>query len=98
MRTLLIWVGRSAGILGIALMLLAGVVRLSGAFWLGGFHCTTPLLSLFGDAGVDEGDGLVVVVGEDVAGPHDLLQGPGQGGSIVDAAAELGELHGVSIA
>ena len=37
-------------------------------------------------------------MGEDVVGPHDLPQGPGQGAPVVDAAAELGELHGVSIA
>ena len=37
-------------------------------------------------------------MGEDVVGPHDLLQGPGQGAPVVDGAAELGELHGVSIA
>ena len=43
MHRLLIWVGRSAGILGIALMLLAGLVRLSGAFWLGGFQIGTVL-------------------------------------------------------
>lgn len=43
MELLLLWVGRVAGAAGALLALLAGIVRLSGQFWLGSFQVTTLL-------------------------------------------------------
>ena len=38
METLNIWTGRLAGLVGVVLCVIAGAVRLSGAYWLGGFQ------------------------------------------------------------
>lgn len=43
MHNLLIWIARLAGILGVALIVVAGFARLSGAFWLAGFQIGTLL-------------------------------------------------------
>ncbi len=43
METLLIWTGRLAGLAGVVLCVIAGAVRLSGAYWLGQFQATTFL-------------------------------------------------------
>ena len=43
METLLIWTGRLAGLAGVVLCLIAGAVRLSGAYLLGQFQVTTLL-------------------------------------------------------
>lgn len=43
MRALLTWVGRFAGLLGVALIILAAGERLAGAYWLGGFQVGTIL-------------------------------------------------------
>ena len=43
MEQLLVWIGRCAGIGGVALCAIAIVARLSGAFWLGGFQVGTLL-------------------------------------------------------
>jgi len=43
METLLIWTGRLAGLAGVVLCIIAGAVRLSGAYWLGQFQATTFL-------------------------------------------------------
>jgi hypothetical protein len=42
---MLLWVGRLAGIAGALLCVLAGVVRISGHFWLGNFQLGTLLLA-----------------------------------------------------
>lgn len=41
MSNLLLWVGRLAGLAGIALCLVAVGARLGGAFWLGNFQVGT---------------------------------------------------------
>jgi hypothetical protein len=43
MRALLIWIGRVAGIIGIAVIGVAIAARLGGAHWLGGFQVGTLL-------------------------------------------------------
>lgn len=43
MNTLLIWFARVAGIIGVAVIALAAVGRLSGAYWIGGFQVGTVL-------------------------------------------------------
>ena len=43
METLLIALGRLAGLAGAVLCMVAGVARLTGAYWLGGFQLTTLL-------------------------------------------------------
>jgi hypothetical protein len=42
-ETLLIWTGRLAGLAGVVLCVIAGAVRLSGAYWVGGFEAITLL-------------------------------------------------------
>jgi hypothetical protein len=44
MQELLVWIGRLAGIAGVALCAVAAVVRLAGAYWLAGFQVGTLLL------------------------------------------------------
>ncbi len=44
MRKLLVWIGRLAGIAGVALCAVAVVARLVGAYWLAGFQVGTLLL------------------------------------------------------
>jgi len=43
MELLLLSLGRIAGIAGAAVCAIAGVARLAGAYWLGGFQVTTLL-------------------------------------------------------
>lgn len=43
MQALLTWIGRVAGIVGVAVAGLAVVGRLGGAYWLGGFQVGTLL-------------------------------------------------------
>ena len=43
MRNSLIWLGRSAGIVGLTLCLGSGVARLTGQHWLGDFETSTVL-------------------------------------------------------
>ena len=43
MRTLLVWIARLAGVLGIATIAVAFGVRLAGAHWLGSFQIGTIL-------------------------------------------------------
>ena len=43
METLLIWLGRLAGVAGVVLCVIAGATRLLGAYWLGQFQTTTLL-------------------------------------------------------
>jgi hypothetical protein len=43
METLLIWIGRLAGVAGVVLCVIAGATRLLGAYWLGQFQTTTLL-------------------------------------------------------
>ena len=43
MQELLVWVGRLAGVAGVALCAVAVVTRLVGAYWLGGFQVGTLL-------------------------------------------------------
>ena len=43
MQALLIWIGRVAGIIGIAVIGVAIAARLGGAYWLGGFQVGTLL-------------------------------------------------------
>ena len=45
MQALLIWIGRVAGITGVALIVVAIAARLGGAYWLGGFQVGTLLLA-----------------------------------------------------
>lgn len=44
MTSLLLTAGRVLGGLGLALMVVAALVRLTGAYWLGGFQVGTLLL------------------------------------------------------
>ena len=44
MKGLLLAAGRLLGAVGFVLMIVAGVVRLTGAYWLGGFQVGTLLL------------------------------------------------------
>ena len=43
METLLIAIGRLAGLAGAVVCAVAGVARLTGAYWLGGFQLATLL-------------------------------------------------------
>jgi hypothetical protein len=43
MRTLLTWIGRLAGALGVATIIAAVAARLAGAYWLGGYQVGTIL-------------------------------------------------------
>ncbi|MFO1421578.1 MAG: hypothetical protein U1F59_11715 [Candidatus Competibacteraceae bacterium] len=43
METLLLWIGRLAGLAGVAITLIAIGARLTGAFWIGGFQAGTLL-------------------------------------------------------
>jgi len=43
MEELLVWIGRLAGVAGVALCVVAVVARLVGAYWLGGFQVGTLL-------------------------------------------------------
>jgi hypothetical protein len=43
METLLIAIGRLAGLAGVAVCAVAGIARLAGAYWLGGFQLGTLL-------------------------------------------------------
>ncbi len=43
METLLIWTARITGLAGVVFYVIAGAVRLSGAYWLGGFQVITLL-------------------------------------------------------
>ena len=43
MYTLLMWLARLAGIFGVAVILIAGLARVAGAFWLGSFQVGTLL-------------------------------------------------------
>ena len=45
MQALLIWIGRVAGIIGVAVIGVAIAARLGGAYWLGGFQVGTLLLA-----------------------------------------------------
>ncbi len=45
MRALLIWIGRVAGIIGVAVIGVAIAARLGGAYLLGGFQVGTLLLA-----------------------------------------------------
>jgi hypothetical protein len=44
MNNLLLWLGRVAGVAGLLLIVVAVAVRLTGAYWLGGFQVGTVLL------------------------------------------------------
>lgn len=44
MNNLLLLLGRAAGVVGLLLIAVAVVVRLTGAYWLGGFQIGTVLL------------------------------------------------------
>lgn len=43
MTRLLIWIARMAGTCGVALIAVAAVTRLAGAYWIGGFQMGTLL-------------------------------------------------------
>jgi len=43
MQSMLMWLGRVAGIAGTLVCLVGGLVRLSGSYWLGGFQAGTLL-------------------------------------------------------
>jgi hypothetical protein len=43
MKSLLLWTGRSAGLGGTVLCIVAAATRLSGRYWLGGFQGGTLL-------------------------------------------------------
>ena len=45
METVLLWIGRLAGLLGVIVCLIAAGVRLTGAFWIGGFQAGTLFLT-----------------------------------------------------
>ncbi|GIX28409.1 MAG: hypothetical protein KatS3mg123_2290 [Burkholderiales bacterium] len=45
METLLLWIGRLAGLAGVLVCAVAVAVRLSGAYWLAGFQAGTLLLA-----------------------------------------------------
>jgi hypothetical protein len=44
MNDLMLWLGRLAGVVGLLLVAVAVGVRLTGAYWLGGFQVGTMLL------------------------------------------------------
>ena len=43
MNNLLLWLGRSAGVVGLILCLLSGATRLAGRHWFGDFEALTVL-------------------------------------------------------
>ncbi len=43
MQELLVWVGRLAGVAGVAVCAVSGGARVTGAYWLGGFQVGTLL-------------------------------------------------------
>jgi hypothetical protein len=45
MNDMLLWLGRLAGFAGIVVCAIAGALRLSGAYWLGGFQIGTLLVA-----------------------------------------------------
>ncbi|MEO7150112.1 MAG: hypothetical protein ABIX46_00140 [Burkholderiaceae bacterium] len=45
MNNLLLWIGRSAGLAGALVCVIAVLTRLSGTFWLAGLQVTTWLLA-----------------------------------------------------
>lgn len=45
METVLLWIGRLAGVVGVIVCLIAAGARLSGAFWIGGFQAGTLFLA-----------------------------------------------------
>ncbi len=45
MTDLLLWLGRIAGAVGLLVCAFAALVRISGAFWIGGFQVGTLLLA-----------------------------------------------------
>lgn len=48
MHRLLLLAGRLSGLGGLALCLIAGIARLSGSFWLGGYQVGTMLVAGIG--------------------------------------------------
>ncbi len=46
METVLLWIGRLAGVVGVLVCLIAAAVRLTGAFWVGGFRGVNSGFSL----------------------------------------------------
>ncbi len=44
METLLVWIGRLAGAVGVLVGAVAAAVRVTGSYWLGGFQLGTLLL------------------------------------------------------
>ncbi|MCP5158169.1 MAG: hypothetical protein H6975_01940 [Gammaproteobacteria bacterium] len=42
---MLLWIGRSAGMVGVIICLIATSARLAGAFWVGGFQAGTLFLA-----------------------------------------------------
>ncbi|HPF58856.1 MAG TPA: hypothetical protein P5149_07220 [Candidatus Competibacteraceae bacterium] len=45
MKTVLLGIGRLAGVVGVLVCLIAAAVRLTGAFWVGGFQAGTLFLA-----------------------------------------------------
>jgi len=45
METVLLWIGRLAGVVGVLACLIAVGMRLTGAFWIGGLQTGTLLLA-----------------------------------------------------
>ena len=45
METVLLWIGRLAGLLGVIVCLVAAGARLTGAYWIGGFQAGTLFLT-----------------------------------------------------
>ena len=43
MNVLLLWLGRAAGLTGLLLCFVAGTLRVSGQYWIGGFQAITLL-------------------------------------------------------
>ena len=43
MNVLLLWLGRAAGLAGLLLCFVAGILRVSGQYWIGGFQAITLL-------------------------------------------------------
>ena len=45
MNDVLLWLGRLAGTAGLAVCAVAGLARVSGAYWVGGFQVSTLVLA-----------------------------------------------------
>jgi len=43
--SVMVWIGRAAGVVGAAIVGAAALVRLSGTYWLGGFQAGTVFLA-----------------------------------------------------